>query len=81
MIRTATRDDLPRIAALLKRANDAPYDIVRVAEEKCFGLGVAGEPEVRIACRARDDGRVRLASTVFGCVARSSAAGGSPAAA
>lgn len=49
MIRTATRDDLPRIAALLKRANDAPYDLVRVAEEKCFGEGVAGEPEVRIA--------------------------------
>jgi GNAT superfamily N-acetyltransferase len=49
MIRTATRDDLPRITALLKRANDAPYDLARVAEEKCFGAGVAGEPEVRIA--------------------------------
>jgi GNAT superfamily N-acetyltransferase len=49
VIRTATRDDLPRIVKLLARANDAPYDITRVAEEKCFGLGVAGEPEVRIA--------------------------------
>ncbi len=49
MIRTATRDDLPRIVKLLERANDAPYDLARVAEEKCFGAGVAGEPEVRVA--------------------------------
>jgi GNAT superfamily N-acetyltransferase len=49
VIRTATRDDLPRIVKLLARANDAPYDLARVAEEKCFGAGVAGEPEVRVA--------------------------------
>jgi GNAT superfamily N-acetyltransferase len=49
VIRTATRDDLPRIAKLLARANDAPYDLVRVAEEKCFGDGIGGEAEVRIA--------------------------------
>jgi GNAT superfamily N-acetyltransferase len=49
VIRTATRDDLPRIVKLLARANDAPYDLTRVAEEKCFGAGVAGEPEVRVA--------------------------------
>src|SRR3954465_15661521 len=30
-----------------------------------FVFPMAIEPEVRIACRARDDGRVRLASTVF----------------
>ncbi|HKO54258.1 MAG TPA: GNAT family N-acetyltransferase [Thermoanaerobaculia bacterium] len=48
MIRTATRQDLPRIAQLLANANDAPYDLARVAEEKCFGAGVAGEPRVRI---------------------------------
>jgi GNAT superfamily N-acetyltransferase len=48
MIRPANRADLPRIAALLGRANDMPYDLVRVAEEKCFGAGVAGEPEVRV---------------------------------
>lgn len=48
MIRTATRADLPRIAELFSRANDAPYDLVRVAEEKCFGAGVSGAPDVRI---------------------------------
>jgi len=48
MIRPANRADLPRIEALLARANDMPYDLVRVAEEKCFGAGVAGEPEVRV---------------------------------
>lgn len=49
VIRTATRDDLPRIVKLLTRANDAPYDLAKVAEEKCFGAGVAGDPEVRVA--------------------------------
>ncbi|HEX7680851.1 MAG TPA: GNAT family N-acetyltransferase [Thermoanaerobaculia bacterium] len=48
MIRTGTRADLPRIAALFAKANDAPYDVVRVAEEKCFGAGVSGDAEVRI---------------------------------
>jgi mycothiol synthase len=48
VIRTATRADLPRIAELLSRANDAPYDLVRVAEEKCFEPGVSGAPDVRI---------------------------------
>ena len=48
MIRTATLDDLPALRALFARANDAPYDLAAVAEEKCFGLGVAGEPVVRV---------------------------------
>ncbi|MEK6371399.1 MAG: GNAT family N-acetyltransferase [Acidobacteriota bacterium] len=48
MIRPANRADLPRIEELFARANDMPYDLVRVAEEKCFGAGVAGEPEVRV---------------------------------
>ncbi|MDP9360392.1 MAG: GNAT family N-acetyltransferase [Acidobacteriota bacterium] len=48
MIRTATRADLPRIAELFSIANNAPYDLVRVAEEKCFGAGVSGAPDVRI---------------------------------
>ncbi len=48
MIRSATPAELPRIRELFARANDAPYDLVRVAEEKCFGRGVAGEPEVRV---------------------------------
>jgi GNAT superfamily N-acetyltransferase len=48
MIRPASSADLPRIRELFARANDAPYDLVRVAEEKCFGAGVAGAPEVRV---------------------------------
>ncbi len=48
MIRTASPDDLPALRTLFARANDAPYDLVAVAEEKCFGLGVAGEPNVRV---------------------------------
>jgi len=48
MIRSAGPGDLPRIRDLFARANDAPYDLVRVAEEKCFGAGVAGVPEVRV---------------------------------
>lgn len=48
MIRTVTPSTLPRLAALLADANDAPYDIRPVSAEKCFGRGVAGEPVVRV---------------------------------
>ncbi len=48
MIRPGSPADLPRLRELFARANDAPYDLVRVAEEKCFGPGVAGAPEVRV---------------------------------
>src|SRR3954453_12454745 len=48
MIRAATRADLSRIAELFATANDAPYDLVRVAGEKCFGPGMSGDPEVRV---------------------------------
>lgn len=48
MIRTAWPHDLPALRALFARANDAPYDLAAVAEEKCFGLGVAGQPCVRV---------------------------------
>jgi len=49
MLRTATSEELPAIRQLLARASDAPYDLAAVAEEKCFGRGVAGTPAVRIA--------------------------------
>src|SRR5438034_10133556 len=49
MFRTASRHDLPSLAELLNRANEAPYEIARVAEEKLFGDGVSGEPEVRVS--------------------------------
>jgi GNAT superfamily N-acetyltransferase len=29
-------------------ANDAPYDLARVTEEKCFGAGFSGDPVVRV---------------------------------
>ena len=48
MIRTASIADLPALRALFARANNAPYDLAAVAEEKCFGLGVAGPPSVRV---------------------------------
>jgi mycothiol synthase len=48
MIRMATRADLPRIAALFANANDAPYDLAKVSEEKCFGAGVSGETNVSV---------------------------------
>jgi GNAT superfamily N-acetyltransferase len=48
VIRTATRADLPRIVALFANANDAPYELAAVAEEKCFGAGVSGEPNVSV---------------------------------
>ncbi|HUP45733.1 MAG TPA: hypothetical protein VM779_09500, partial [Thermoanaerobaculia bacterium] len=48
MIRTATPDDLPLLQDILRRANDAPYDIEAVTEEKCFGPGFAGETRVRL---------------------------------
>jgi len=46
VIHTATRADLPRIVELFANANDAPYDLAAVAEEKCFGAGVRGDPIV-----------------------------------
>jgi GNAT superfamily N-acetyltransferase len=49
MLRPLSRADLPRIRELFARANDMPYSLVRVAEEKCFGRGMAGEPEGRVA--------------------------------
>lgn len=48
MIRTAAPGDLPALRALFARANDEPYDLSIVAEEKCFGPGVSGAPLVRI---------------------------------
>ncbi len=48
MIRAASAAELPAIRDLLERANDAPYDIGEVAEEKCLGAGFEGQPQVRI---------------------------------
>ena len=48
MIRDGQCDDLPWLRELLRRANDAPYDIAAVAEEKLFGAGYEGKPAVRV---------------------------------
>ena len=48
MIRSTGTAELPRIRALLADANDTPYDIAPVAEEKCFGPGFQGAPAVRV---------------------------------
>jgi GNAT superfamily N-acetyltransferase len=47
VIRDLSRRDLPQIRELLSRANDIPYDLEPVAEEKCFGEGYEGEPQTR----------------------------------
>jgi GNAT superfamily N-acetyltransferase len=48
VIREATPDDLPKIAALFSRSNDAPYDLAAVSAEKCFGAGASGPPQARV---------------------------------
>jgi GNAT superfamily N-acetyltransferase len=48
VIRVAFPQELDAIRELLARANDTHYDLARVAEEKCFGRGVTGEPSVRM---------------------------------
>jgi N-acetylglutamate synthase-like GNAT family acetyltransferase len=44
VIRTATPADLPELRSLFTRANDLPYGLASVAQEKCFGDGIAGPP-------------------------------------
>jgi mycothiol synthase len=53
MIRTAWPHDLPALQAFLASANDAPYDLAAVTEEKCFSHGVSGLPVTRVI---EDDG-------------------------
>jgi GNAT superfamily N-acetyltransferase len=48
VIRDLSSRDLPRIRELLSRANDIPYDLERVSDEKCFGEGYEGQPQTRV---------------------------------
>jgi GNAT superfamily N-acetyltransferase len=48
VIRDVSPDELSPVRDLLVRANDAPYDIARVAGEKCFDGGYEGRPRVRV---------------------------------
>jgi len=45
-LRAMTRQMLPTLVEFLKTANDTNLSIERVADEKCFGRGVSGEPNV-----------------------------------
>jgi GNAT superfamily N-acetyltransferase len=63
MIRPASPADLPSLRALFARANDGPYDLAAVAEEKCFGDGIAGAPETRVLER---DGVIAGAAVTCG---------------
>ena len=48
MIRDVSPSELTPVRELLRRSNDAPYDLDRVAEEKCFGAGFEGQPSARV---------------------------------
>ena len=48
MIHDARPSELARIRDLLGAANDAPYELQNVAEEKCFGDGFEGHARVRV---------------------------------
>jgi len=48
VIRTANPVDLTELREFLTRADDSPYDLGSVAEEKCFGHGIAGPPTTRV---------------------------------
>jgi mycothiol synthase len=48
VIRDGSAADLAPLTNLLARANEAPYDIRTVAEEKLFGEGYSGAPRVRV---------------------------------
>ena len=63
MIRTASPADLPALRELLARANEAPYDLAAVADEKCFGEGISGPPTTRVVER---DGRTVGAAVTCG---------------
>jgi mycothiol synthase len=54
-IRQAVGSDLAAIRRFVPEANEAPYDLGPVAEEKCFGAGVKGLPVTLLATDDRDD--------------------------
>ena len=62
MLRTAGPQDLPALRDFLASANDAPYDISVVAEEKCFGRGIDGWPIVRLF----EEGGIQGAAVICG---------------
>jgi GNAT superfamily N-acetyltransferase len=56
-VRDAGIDDLPAIRELVADANDTPYDLARVAAEKCFDAGPYGPPTTLVAATgSRIDG-------------------------
>lgn len=63
MIRSATLEDLTPLRELFRRANDSPYDLAAVAEEKCFGDGFAGSPTTRVF---EQNGQIKGAAVTCG---------------
>ncbi|HYC58410.1 MAG TPA: GNAT family N-acetyltransferase [Thermoanaerobaculia bacterium] len=63
MIRPAHHTDLPALRELFTRANDAPYELAGVVEEKCFGAGIAGAPSTRVF---EVDGAIKGAAVTCG---------------
>jgi GNAT superfamily N-acetyltransferase len=63
MLRTAGPQDLSALRAFFGAANDAPYDLAAVIEEKCFGSGIDGRPVVRVL---EVGGRIVGASVICG---------------
>jgi GNAT superfamily N-acetyltransferase len=48
-LRIASPEDLPLLMPLAAAANDGPYPLEPMLEEKCFGAGIAGRPVTTIA--------------------------------
>jgi GNAT superfamily N-acetyltransferase len=67
MIRPASILELASIRTLLGSANDAPYDLVLVAEEKCFERGCGGQTVVHVY---EETGTIRGISVTCGRVLR-----------
>ena len=63
MIRNATTSDIEGLRNLFAQANDAPYDLAAVTEEKCFGEGIAGPVTTRVVERG---GRIVAAAVQCG---------------
>jgi N-acetylglutamate synthase-like GNAT family acetyltransferase len=62
-MRDATLADLSALRALFATANDAPYDLASVVEEKCFEAGYLGPAQTRVI---ELDGRIIGASVTCG---------------
>src|SRR5471032_2766935 len=54
-LRKGMAGDLDALRRFLTVANEAPYDLAAVAEEKCFGRGITGSPSTLLAVDGGDE--------------------------